>query len=129
MPKTYELAVEKLVKHNHVDEGVYKMIIALSEVQEARVVELLKQLLHCDKSTEKSSFPLFNKSIVLEVNTTFRLSEGEWININALEQENVEKKINKSISNVKNIDVNAKEVKSVSRICSKKCIKNFHPNF
>lgn len=77
------------------------MIMSLSDKQETAVIELLKQLLHCDKSTKTTSFPFSNKSLVLEVKAAFRLLEGEWVNINASEQEILQKEIKKSVQKVK----------------------------
>ena len=84
-----------------VGEEIYRMIVSLSVKQETAVIELLKQLLHCDKSAKTPSFPLSNKSLVLEVKAEFRLLEGEWVNINASEQEILQKEIKKSVQKVK----------------------------
>ena len=90
-------------KRDHlVGKEIYRMVMALSDEQETKVIELLKQLLHCDKSTKTPSFPLIsNKSLVLEVKAEFRLLGSEWVNINALEQEILQKEIKKSVKTIK----------------------------
>lgn len=76
------------------------MIASLSEDHQKRVVEQLKQLLHCDK---KSSFPLINKSILLEVYAAFHQLEGEWLNMDIFGQELLNREIAETVKSVKKV--------------------------